>query len=134
MATPMHYSASKTVFQYAEILRKSMTDAEKIVWERLCKNQLRVRIRRQHPIGKYIADYYCHELKLVIEIDGAIHLLKENKEYDTNRDITLNEFGIQIIRFTNDQVINHIDQIIEEIKNKIKELKQKEVQERNQHF
>jgi very-short-patch-repair endonuclease len=82
MCTNMHYGASKIIFQYAEILRKSMTDAEKIIWERLCKNQLQVRIRRQHPIYKYIADYYCHELKLVIEIDGGIHLTKESREYD----------------------------------------------------
>ena len=128
MATNMHYKASKTIFQYAEVLRKKMTEAEKIVWERLCKNQPGVRIRRQHPIYKYIADYYCHELKLVIEIDGGIHLSKENRQYDISRDITLNEFGIQIIRFTNDQVINDIDQIIEEIKRKIEELKQKQVQ------
>jgi very-short-patch-repair endonuclease len=52
-------------------------------------------------------------LELVIEIDGEIHLSKENKESDINRDITLNEFGIQIIRFTNDQVINNLDHIIE---------------------
>ena len=125
MATAMHHNASKTIFQFAEVLRKNMTEAEKIVWERLCKNQLGVRIRRQHPIYKYIADYYCHELKLVIEIDGGIHLSKENREYDINRDITLNEFGIQIIRFTNEEVINNIDKIIEEIKKKIEELKKK---------
>ena len=94
MATNMHYSASKTIFQYAEVLRKNMTEAEKIVCVRLCKNKPGVRIRRQHPIYKYIADYYCHELKLVIEIDGDIHLSKENKECDIGRDITLNEFGI----------------------------------------
>ncbi|MDQ3683917.1 MAG: endonuclease domain-containing protein [Bacteroidota bacterium] len=129
MTTNMHFSASKTIFQYAEALRKNMTEAEKIVWERFCKNQLGVRIRRQHPIYKYIADYYCHELKLVIEIDGGIHMIKENKKYDISRDITLSEFGIQIVRFTNDQVINQIDQIIEEIKNKIKGLKQEQVQE-----
>ncbi len=127
MATNMHYSASKTIFQYAEVLRKNMTEAEEIVWERLCKNKLGVRIRRQHPIYKYIADYYCHELKLVIEIDGEIHLSRENKESDISRDITLNEFGIQIIRFTNDQVINNLDQIIDEIKKKIEELKLKQV-------
>ncbi len=127
MATPMHYCASKTVFQYAEILRKNMTDAEKIVWERLCKNQLGIRIRRQHPIYKYIAYYYCHELKLVIEIDGGIHLSKENREYDISRDITLNEFEIDIIRFPHAQVINNIDEIIEEIKTKIDELRNKNV-------
>lgn len=100
-----------------------MTVTEKIIWERLCKNQLGVRIRRQHPVWKYIADYYCHELKLVIEIDGGIHLSKENKEYDVGREITLSEFGIEIIRFTNDQVTNEIEHVIEVIGEKIAELK-----------
>ena len=123
MSTEMHYGASKQIFQYAEALRKNMTVAEKIIWERLSKNQLAVRIRRQHPIWKYIADYYCHELKFVIEIDGGIHLLKENKEYDIGREITLNEFGIEIIRFTNEQVINETDRVIKVIADKITELK-----------
>jgi cyclase len=123
MATGMHYGASKAIFQYAEVLRKKMTIAEKIIWERLCKNQLGVRIRRQHPVWKYVADYYCHEVKLVIEIDGGIHLLKENKEYDIGREITLNEFGIEIIRFTNDQVINETEHVIKAIIEKITELK-----------
>ena len=86
----MHFGASKTIFQYAEILRNNMTDAEKIIWKKLCNKQLGVRIRRQHPIWIYIADFYCHELKLVIEIDGGIHLKKENKEYDIDREVTLN--------------------------------------------
>lgn len=131
MATNMHYGASKIIFQYAEALRRNKTETEKILWERLCKNKLGVRIRRQHPIYKYIADYYCHELKLIIEIDGEIHLSKENKEYDISRDITLNEFGIQIIRFTNEQVINGLDQVIIEINKKIEELKQKKEQHLN---
>ncbi len=63
MITDMHYGASKTIFQYADALRKNMTNAEKIIWEEFAKNQLGVRVRRQHPIWKYIADYYCHELK-----------------------------------------------------------------------
>jgi very-short-patch-repair endonuclease len=123
MATDMHYGASKTIFQYAEALRKNMTGSEKVVWEKLCKNQLGARIRRQHPIWKYIADYYCHELKLIIEIDGEIHLSKEIKEYDINRDVTLTEYGIEIMRFTNDEVINGIDKVIGEIKRKIEELR-----------
>ena len=123
MSTEMHYGATKQIFQFAEALRKNMTVAEKIIWERLCKNQLDVRIRRQHPIWKYIADYYCHELKFVIEIDGGIHLSKENKEYDIGREITLNEFGIEIIRFTNEQVINETDRVIKVVADKITELK-----------
>src|ERR1700733_1277960 len=103
MTSPdMHYGASKIVFQYAEVLRKNLTATEDIVWKKLCKKQLGVKIRRQHPIWKYVADYYCHEIKLVIEIDGGIHLLTENKECDINREVVLKEFGIVMIRFTND--------------------------------
>ena len=123
MSNDMHYGASKTIFQYAELLRKNLTEREKIVWEKLCKKQLGVKIRRQHPIWKYVADYYCHEIKLVIEIDGGIHLSKENRECDINREVTLKEFGIEIIRFTNDEIINDIDNVIEQIRIKIKELK-----------
>jgi len=79
MATDMHYGASKEIFQIAERLRREMTNAEKIIWEKVCKNQLGVRIRRQHPVWKFIADFYCHELKLVIEIDGKIHVQPETK-------------------------------------------------------
>ena len=125
MRTDMHYGASKAIFQYAEVLRKNMTVAEKIIWERLCKNKLGVRIRRQHPVWKYITDYYCHELKFIIEIDGGIHLSKENKEYDIGREVALNEFGIEIIRFTNDQVITEIEHVIEVIEEKITELKRR---------
>jgi very-short-patch-repair endonuclease len=103
-----------------------MTAAEKIIWEIICKNQLGVRLRRQHPVWKYIADFYCHDLKLIIEIDGGIHLTAENKEYDISRDIALNEFGMQIIRFTNDQVINETNKVIEEIKRTIEIRKQKQ--------
>ncbi len=88
-----------------------------------------MRIRRQHPAWKFIADYYCHEVKLIIEVDGEIHSTKENKAYDINRDVTLNEFGIEVIRFSNEQVINEIDYVIDQIKKKIEELKLKQLQE-----
>ncbi|MBD0350931.1 MAG: endonuclease domain-containing protein [Flavisolibacter sp.] len=121
MATDIHYGAAKNIFQYAELLRKNMTPAEKMLWDRFYKNQLGVRIRRQHPIGKYIADFYCHEAKLIIEIDGDIHLIKENKEYDIGRKVCLNEFGIEIIRFTNDEVMNNVEEVIQKIKSKIEQ-------------
>src|SRR5687768_14813414 len=123
MGTDMHYGAEKIIFQYADDLRKNMTETEKILWKRVRKNQLSMRIRRQHPIDNYIADFYCHELKLVIEIDGGIHLSKETSEYDIIRDLILNGLGIVVIRFTNHQVTNEIEQVIAEIQNKIAELK-----------
>ena len=112
------------IFQVAERLRRDMTATEKILWDRVCKNQLGVRIRRQHPVWKFIADFYCHEVKLVIEIDGGIHLRSENKEYDISRDIILKEFQIEILRFTNDEVNNQPDLVIEKIERTIETLKQ----------
>jgi len=128
----MHYGATMEIFQIAERLRRDMTAPEKIIWDRVCKNQLGVRIRRQHPVWKFIADFYCHEVKLVIEIDGGIHLRSENKEYDISRAIILKEFQIEILRFTNDEVINEPDIVIEKIKRTIETLKQKLVQMPNQ--
>ena len=120
------------IFQIAERLRRDMTASEKIIWDRVCKNQLGVRIRRQHPVWKFIADFYCHEVKLVIEIDGGIHLRSENKEYDISRDIILKEFKIEILRFTNDKVINEPDLVIEKIRRTIETLKKNLVQKPNQ--
>ena len=105
-----------------------MTDAEIFLWNYLKAGVQGLKFRRQHPIGIYIADFYCHELKLIIEIDGGIHRVSENKEYDISRGITLNELGIQIIRFTNDQAIKNTDWVIEEIKKIITTLKQSQIQ------
>ena len=132
MSTSMHYGASKEIFQIAERLRRDMTITEKIIWEKVSDKQLAVRIRRQHPIWKFIADFYCHEVKLVIEIDGGIHLRSENKEYDISRDIILKEFQIEILRFTNDEVMKDTSPVIEKIKSTIEKLKQRGVQESNQ--
>ena len=119
------------IFQIAERLRRDMTATEKIIWDRVCKNQLGVRIRRQHPVWKFIADFYCHEVKLVIEIDGGIHLHPETKEYDISRDIILKEFQIKILRFTNEEVNNELDLVIEKIKSKIELLKQELLQKQS---
>src|SRR6188508_3512213 len=132
MSTSMHYGATTEIFQIAERLRRDMTVSEKIIWDRVCKNQLGVRIRRQRPVWKFIADFYCHEVKLVIEIDGGIHLRSENKEYDISRDIILKEFKIEILRFTNDEVINGPDLVIERIRRTIETLKRKLAQKSNQ--
>lgn len=132
MSTSMHYGAPKEIFQIAERLRRDMTITERMVWEKISNKQLGVRIRRQHPIWKFIADFYCHELKLVIEIDGGIHLRSENKEYDISRDIVLKEFQLEILRFTNDEVMKDINLVIEKIKSTIEKLKQKTVQKLNQ--
>ncbi len=128
----MHYGAPMEIFQVAERLRRDMSVTEQMIWERVSKKQLGVRIRRQHPIWKFIADFYCHEVKLVIEIDGGIHGSPENKEYDISRDIILKEFQIEILRFTTDEVIKETSLVIERIRSTIEKLKQQRLHKSNQ--
>jgi very-short-patch-repair endonuclease len=68
--TSMFYRAKNNTFEKANELRNNMTEAEKTIWERLNKSQLGVRFKAQHPIDIFIADFYCHRCKLVIEVDG----------------------------------------------------------------
>jgi len=110
----MFYGAKRTIFQNAYELRQNMTEAEKYLWERLNKNQLGVRFKAQHPIDIFIADFYCHQYRLVIEVDGEIHL--SQKEYDEGRTAELERFDLKILRFTNQEVLNNIDWVLAEIK------------------
>ena len=86
------------------------------------RNQLGVRFKRQHPIWMYIADFYCHELKLVIEVDGSIHNVKEVIENDMIRQEDIVSFGIRVIRFTNIEVRTDIGSVISRIQTIINEL------------
>jgi len=97
-----------------------MTKAEQLLWEELRKNKLGVRFKPQHPMIHYIADFYCYELKLIIEVDGPIHL--ETIEDDAIRTKALEEAGNAFIRFTNDEVINEMPEVLKKIKLKINEL------------
>ena len=98
-------------------LRNNMTECEKMLWEKISKKQLNgLKFRRQFPVGRYIADFYNHEKKLIIEVDGSVH--NEQKEYDKNREKYLEASGYTIIRFTNDEIVNNIDLVIEKISRK----------------
>ena len=110
----MFYGAKRAIFQNAEILRKNMTTAEKKLWNRLNKSQLGVRFKAQHPIDIFIADFYCHQFKLVVELDGEIH--KSQQEYDEGRTAELEHKGITVIRFSNEEVLMDIDKVVEKIK------------------
>ena len=83
-----------------------MTPAEKALWRLLRDRSLaHLKFRRQHPIGDYITDFYCHELKLVVEVDGDIHQLPERKAADADREADLKSLGFTVLRFTNQQVL-----------------------------
>jgi very-short-patch-repair endonuclease len=106
-------------------LRKEMTPAEATLWNIVKFKQLDVKLRRQHGIGDYITDFYSSEIKLAIEIDGGIHDDIIHKSNDEKREIYLENLGINILRFNNQEVFDSIDRVKEEIVEKIGELKRK---------
>ncbi|MEZ5104570.1 MAG: endonuclease domain-containing protein [Draconibacterium sp.] len=109
----MFYNAKPHIFEKAKMLRKNMTKAEEILWNQLRRKKLLgLRFRPQHPIDIFIADFYCHPVKLVIEVDGGIHKSSEQKEYDLGREGELENWGIGVIRFTNREIENNIKQVL----------------------
>ena len=114
----MYFRATPEIINNARMLRENMTASEKLLWERLKTKQIcGIRFRRQHPIFIFIADFYCHEARLVVEIDGEIH--NQQIEYDDGRSAEMEKFFIKIIRFTNYEVENKIDEVIENITNTV---------------
>lgn len=97
-------------------LRKKPTNSEKILWEALRNKKFKnLKFRRQHPIGGYIVDFCCEEYKIVIEIDGAIHDFKENKEYDIQRQQTIESEGYGFLRVRVDDVENNLQLVIKKL-------------------
>ena len=122
----MFYGAKSITFERAKELRLNPTVAERVLWQILRnKKMLGLRFKRQHPINKFIADFYCHSLKLVIEVDGEIHNTTENKEYDENRTAELENYGISVLRFTNGEVLNNIERVRNIITSECKNLLEK---------
>ena len=111
----MYYGASPMLFELAKQLRGRTTSAEEILWNKIKINEWHLKFRRQHPIAIYVADFYCHKLKLVIELDGGYHENKEVKIYDETREKDINQFGITILRFKNEDVISNIQGVLTKI-------------------
>ena len=111
----MHAGAAPSVYRNAQILRQNMTEPELKLWEYLKTKPLGFKFRRQHPISVYVLDFYCHKLRLSIEIDGGYHLQKEQREKDLERTNYLKELGISEMRFTNSQILNEYNAVIKNI-------------------
>jgi very-short-patch-repair endonuclease len=93
-------------------LKKNQTNPEEIMWSKLRNRQfMNLKFRRQYGIGEYIADFYCAELKLVIEIDGESHFTEEGIKYDEIRTTFMKSLGIKVIRFTNKEIMENIEGI-----------------------
>ncbi len=97
-----------------------MPEAEKKLWQHIRKKQLGIKFRRQHGIGRYIADFYCSEHKLVIELDGDSHNSLEAQTYDKERNMFMRQVGLNVLRFTNQEVFTNIEGILEQIKEQMK--------------
>jgi type I restriction enzyme M protein len=101
----------------ARELRKNQTKAEELLWLLLRDRKLNnLKFRRQHPLSVgFIIDFYCAKQKLGIEVDGGYHNNKEQQKRDTERTKIINKYGIKIIRFSNDNILNNTESILEEI-------------------
>lgn len=117
----LHRTAKKNIFVNAFHLRNRMTKAENILWEELRNKKLGVKFRRQHPFCGFILDFYCHQFKLSIELDGKYHEDKIQREYDEQRTVIINREGLTEVRFTNEEVYNSLEKVIEKITSHLQE-------------
>lgn len=119
-----HDKIPELLLQNARSLRKQPTLAESILWDKLRDRKLNeLKFRRQHPFEGFILDFYCEELRLAIEVDGEIHQTKESLQYDKLRTEYLNEFGVEVLRFENADVVKSLDSVLNVILDKANGIK-----------
>ena len=112
----MSFPYSKKLLPFAKKLRKESTPQEKHLWyDFLCKYP--IRFQRQKIIDSFIADFYCHKAKLIIELDGSQHYSDSGLEYDKKRTSILNKYGIEVIRFSNPVIDSNFKGVCKEIDN-----------------
>ena len=116
----MQRKYNKDIVPTAKMLRKNMTKEEKHIWYDFLRTYP-IRFSRQKVLGRYIADFYCAEAKLVIELDGSGHYTEEGKQYDEKRTAFLEEYGLTVIRIDNVDinknfcgVCEHIDKVVKQ--------------------
>lgn len=98
-------------------LRRRSTRAERKLWAELRNGRFfKYKFRRQHGIGPYIVDFLCHQLRLVIEIDGDTHFTEHARVYDLERQRWLENLNLRVVRFTNDDVLDNLDEVLNSLK------------------
>lgn len=103
-------------------LRKNPTEAESIIWTELRNKRLGgYKFRRQHPYAGFILDFYCAEARLGIELDGGVHKIESNAEYDKDRDEILTDYGVYILRFWNSEVTKDLEGVTKQILETLKQ-------------
>ena len=112
----------KTFKDYRRELRRNLTPAEALLWRALKNSGLDgKKFRRQHGIGPYIADFYCPECRLIVELDGAVHEGPLAAERDETRTTYLKELGIRVIRFENRAVFESLELVLNSIRSELQE-------------
>jgi very-short-patch-repair endonuclease len=109
-----HLPYNRNLIEFARQMRKNPTPAEKKLWEQYL-HDLPVRILCQKPIDRFIVDFYCASIKLAIELDGQQHYTAEGMTYDTERSAILAGYGITVIRFSNQAVMNDFENVCQQI-------------------
>ena len=113
------------LLEFAKTMRSNATDAEYLMWQLLrAKRFINLKFRRQHVIAPYIVDFYCHELGLVIELDGSQHGTDDAIEYDAERTRFLEALDLRVVRYWNHDVSNRTDVVLEDLWMRCSELKQ----------
>jgi very-short-patch-repair endonuclease len=116
MDNNLNKGAIGKLFGYAKENRKDSTEEEELLWRFLRNRRLKgFKFRRQHPLKDFIVDFYCHEAKLVVEVDGGYHLENEQGDYDRGRTYDLKELEVRVIRFSNQEVNDSIDSVLKGI-------------------
>ena len=110
----MQRKHNKDIAPIANMLRKNMTKEEKHLWYDFLRTYP-VRFSRQKVLGKYIADFYCAEAKLIIELDGSGHFTDEGMQYDDERTAFLENYGLTVIRITNVEIHKNFSGVCEYI-------------------
>ena len=125
MSKKLHSNAPVILFERALELRKQQTKAEEMLWDYLKTRPLGYKFRRQHPYFHYIFDFYCHSIKLIIEVDGSIHEREDVKLNDKIREELLQKDRMIILRINNDEIFHSIDNVIKKIEIQLKQLSNK---------
>ena len=111
-ASPDRYRLLK---EFARENRMNPTLAEQVLWEYLRAGQIGLRVLLQHIVGDYIVDFLLPDINLVIEVDGAYHVERQQEEDDERREQDLNKLNYNVIRFSNEEVLHDIDNVIDKI-------------------
>ncbi|MBD2188539.1 DUF559 domain-containing protein [Pseudanabaena sp. FACHB-723] len=105
-----------TLLEQVRELRKNQTSAERVFWEIVrTKRFLGLKFRRQHQLGNYIVDFYCHDRKIVIELDGEIHNQPEQQQRDRQRSEYLKSLGLTVLRFTNQEIFQNLETVLQNL-------------------